>query len=156
MHTSGIDGLIQRTVPDHLHRFRYELILDGDATDHFEISTTGETVSLRGSSTRAISAAFGRYLRDVESVDLSWDRGPARLSGTPPPHDRIEGATPYPWCYYFNYVTFAYSTAFWDWERWELEIDWMALRHLDAAGHHRPGSRLASRADHTRPLFSGD
>lgn len=128
--TPGIDGLIQRTVQDHVDRFHYELIPGGEATDHFEVITTGGTVTLRGSSPRALSVAFGRYLRDVERVDLSWDRGPAHVSDTPPPHDPIKGTTPYPWRYYFNYVTFAYSTAFWTWERWEREIDWMALHGI--------------------------
>ncbi|EGG15793.1 alpha-N-acetylglucosaminidase [Cavenderia fasciculata] len=29
--------------------------------------------------------------------------------------------------YYMNVVTFGYSTVWWDWERWQREIDWMAL-----------------------------
>ena len=29
--------------------------------------------------------------------------------------------------YYLNYCTHSYSMAFWDWERWQKEIDWMAL-----------------------------
>lgn len=33
--------------------------------------------------------------------------------------------------YYFNVVTFGYSTPYWDWERWEREIDWMALHGID-------------------------
>lgn len=33
--------------------------------------------------------------------------------------------------YDFNYCTFSYSMAFWDWERWEKEIDWMALHGIN-------------------------
>ena len=29
--------------------------------------------------------------------------------------------------YYFNVCTFGYSMPYWDWARWEKEIDWMAL-----------------------------
>ncbi len=32
---------------------------------------------------------------------------------------------------YFNVVTFGYSTPYWDWPRWEKEIDWMALHGID-------------------------
>lgn len=32
--------------------------------------------------------------------------------------------------YYLNFVTFGYTTAFWGWERWEREIDWMALHGI--------------------------
>lgn len=127
---SAIDGLIQRIVPDHTDRFRYQIIPNDGPGDCFRVTTTHDLVTLQGSSIRALSAALGRYLRDVEHRDLSWDRGPARLSNAPPAHAPIEAATPYPWRYYLNYVTFAYSTAFWDWERWEREIDWMALHGI--------------------------
>ena len=33
--------------------------------------------------------------------------------------------------YNFNYCTFSYTMAFWDWERWEKEIDWMALHGIN-------------------------
>lgn len=32
--------------------------------------------------------------------------------------------------YYLNFCTFSYSTAYWDWPRWEREIDWMALHGI--------------------------
>ncbi|CAI9103014.1 OLC1v1001424C2 [Oldenlandia corymbosa var. corymbosa] len=36
-----------------------------------------------------------------------------------------------PWNYYQNVVTSSYSFAWWDWERWEKEIDWMALQGIN-------------------------
>jgi alpha-N-acetylglucosaminidase len=33
--------------------------------------------------------------------------------------------------YYMNTCTFGYSTAFWSWERWQREIDWMALNGIN-------------------------
>ena len=33
--------------------------------------------------------------------------------------------------YNLNFCTFSYSMAFWDWERWEREIDWMALHGIN-------------------------
>ena len=30
-----------------------------------------------------------------------------------------------------NVVTASYSSAFWDWRRWEREIDWMALHGVN-------------------------
>ncbi|KAL8525298.1 hypothetical protein ACS0TY_014795 [Phlomoides rotata] len=37
---------------------------------------------------------------------------------------------PTPWSYYQNVVTSSYTFAWWDWERWEKEIDWMALQGI--------------------------
>lgn len=33
--------------------------------------------------------------------------------------------------YDFNYCTYSYSMPFWDWARWEKEIDWMALHGVN-------------------------
>ncbi|MBQ2298751.1 MAG: alpha-N-acetylglucosaminidase, partial [Bacteroidaceae bacterium] len=33
--------------------------------------------------------------------------------------------------YYLNYCTFSYSMSVWTWERWEQEIDWMALHGIN-------------------------
>jgi alpha-N-acetylglucosaminidase len=35
------------------------------------------------------------------------------------------------WRYYLNVDTLSYSCAFWDWARWEQEIDWMALNGIN-------------------------
>ncbi|KAK9787358.1 hypothetical protein WJX73_007278, partial [Symbiochloris irregularis] len=36
-----------------------------------------------------------------------------------------------PYFYYQNVVTVSYSSTWWDWERWEQEIDWMALHGIN-------------------------
>ena len=33
--------------------------------------------------------------------------------------------------YFMNVCTFGYSYAFWTWDRWEREIDWMALNGIN-------------------------
>lgn len=33
--------------------------------------------------------------------------------------------------YFMNVCTFGYSYAFWGWDRWEREIDWMALNGIN-------------------------
>ena len=35
------------------------------------------------------------------------------------------------WRYYMNVVTHSYSAAFWDWDRWAQEIDWMAMMGIN-------------------------
>ena len=37
---------------------------------------------------------------------------------------------PYLFTQYYNVCTFGYSTPFWNWERWERELDWIALHGI--------------------------
>jgi hypothetical protein len=43
----------------------------------------------------------------------------------------VHKVTPYTYRYYLNYCTFQYSMAWWGWERWQREIDWMALNGIN-------------------------
>ena len=45
--------------------------------------------------------------------------------------EKIHHATPYQYRYYLNYCTFNYSMSWWNWERWQQEIDWMALNGIN-------------------------
>ncbi|KAF9541519.1 hypothetical protein EC957_003017 [Mortierella hygrophila] len=47
--------------------------------------------------------------------------------------DGIVRASFVPWRYYMNVVTFGYSFAFWDWNRWQRELDWMMLNGINMA-----------------------
>ena len=62
---------------------------------------------------------------------VSWDnkdiRWPAQLPDAGP--RRI--VSPFRNHYYLNVVTYGYTMPYWTWERWEKEIDWMALHGID-------------------------
>ncbi|KAF9541520.1 hypothetical protein EC957_003018 [Mortierella hygrophila] len=47
--------------------------------------------------------------------------------------DGVVRASFVPWRYYMNVVTFGYSFAFWDWNRWQRELDWMMLNGINMA-----------------------
>jgi alpha-N-acetylglucosaminidase len=44
---------------------------------------------------------------------------------------KVHRQTPYQYRYYLNYCTFNYSMSWWDWDRWQKEIDWMALHGIN-------------------------
>uniref|UniRef100_A0A8B9V5T2 Alpha-N-acetylglucosaminidase n=1 Tax=Anas zonorhyncha TaxID=75864 RepID=A0A8B9V5T2_9AVES len=91
-------------------------------------------VAVTGSSGVAAAAGLYRYLRDFCGCHLSWAGAQLRL---PEPLPRvpaeIRAATPNRYRYYQNVCTQSYSYAWWDWERWEREIDWMALSGINLA-----------------------
>ncbi|KAL0364609.1 UNVERIFIED_CONTAM: Alpha-N-acetylglucosaminidase [Sesamum angustifolium] len=79
------------------------------------------------------------YLKYWCGAHISWRKtGGAQLSSVPKsgslPRIQDAGITmkrPTPWCYYQNAVSSSYTFAWWDWERWEKEIDWMALQGIN-------------------------
>nr|XP_014430362.2 alpha-N-acetylglucosaminidase [Pelodiscus sinensis] len=50
-----------------------------------------------------------------------------------PHHPQISATSPNRFRYYQNVCTQSYSFVWWDWPRWEREIDWMALHGINLA-----------------------
>lgn len=75
-----------------------------------------------------------RYFTDVADVDIWWFIG-SQMHNAPSPLPTfatpLKGSSIVPWRYHFNTVTFSYTAAFWDCPKWELELDWLALRGVN-------------------------
>ncbi|KAB5531975.1 hypothetical protein DKX38_018645 [Salix brachista] len=86
-----------------------------------------------------VLAGLHWYLKYWCGSHISWDKtGGVQLNSTPKlgslprlQDDGILVQRPVPWNYYSNAVTSSYSFAWWDWKRWEKEIDWMALQGIN-------------------------
>ena len=125
-------ALLNRMIPAHADRFQTETIPDEDGRDVFEIECDGESITLRGSSPVAAASALRWFLHYYCRSHVSWHADHISLPASLPTVDRVRITSPYRYRYYFNYCAFSYSTAFWDWPRWEREIDWMALHGINA------------------------
>ncbi|PYH97884.1 putative alpha-N-acetylglucosaminidase [Aspergillus ellipticus CBS 707.79] len=132
--TQGLSGLIERRIPAHVDSFQFHLAnLSGH--DAYRVSTPGNgTVIVEGNSISGMSQGLHRYLSDIVHVDIYWYIGsrlhlaPAVLPNISAP---LTGSSLVPYRYHFNTVTFSYTTAFWTWEEWEDQLDWMALRGIN-------------------------
>lgn len=91
--------------------------------------------------TDATSAAVGLhdYLRRRCGVAVSWDDPRPQIPEELPAGEYVQGEARVDEVYHLNFCTFSYTTAWWGWEEWEQEIDWMALHGvttpLMAIGH---------------------
>lgn len=83
-------------------------------------------LTLRATDPVAATVALGRYARTHLGTRLTWQR-PRVAAPALPDAPRTTVASPHAVRTYLNVVTFGYSTPFWGWDRWEREIDWMAL-----------------------------
>lgn len=110
-----------------------------DRPDTADYRAEAGHLTIRATGPVAASVALARYVRDHLGTRLTWQRPrlSARTTGsTPvgssplPDAPRTTVSSPHEVRYYLNVVTFGYSTPFWGWDRWEREIDWMALHGI--------------------------
>ena len=130
VHANPVKGLLERIDPGASGKFVIEQ--QKSPVDFFELDQQGTKVVVRGNNYVSIATGINWYLKYHAGIHLSWNGMTAKLPETlPAVKERERHETALPYRYAFNYCTFSYSMAFWDWQRWEKEIDWMALHGVN-------------------------
>lgn len=129
---SPINGLLERIDKGASRKFLIEQQPSAAGTDFFELDQKGDKVVIRGNNYVSIATGLNWYLKYYAGVHLSWNGMSAKLPAILPPVTKKERReTTLPYRYDLNYCTYSYSMPFWDWARWEQEIDWMALHGIN-------------------------
>jgi alpha-N-acetylglucosaminidase len=134
--TTAGDSLVRRILPaSQANDIIVRTLPSRGSLDTFEIEQApGHKIILKGNTGVAIASALYYYLNEYCHFQITWngthlDFFPdQRLPGVPV---KVRKGTPYEYRYYLNYCTFNYSMSWWDWSRWEKEIDWMALHGIN-------------------------
>jgi alpha-N-acetylglucosaminidase len=128
-------SLAQRIVPALVADLQFELISPADGHDVFELESRGGKIVLRGNNGVALASALNRYLEEFGHGDISWNCGDQLALPRPPPPvpQKIRVVSPHQFRYAYNYCTHGYTMAWWDWPRWEHELDFLALKGVNLA-----------------------
>ena len=102
-----------------------------DGREVYEIEASGGRVKVSGSSGSAICRGAYSYLREACHVMIAWSGRHVELPSSLPDFSHRRVACPYKFVQYLNPCTYGYTMAFWDWARWERELDWMALHGIN-------------------------
>lgn len=101
-----------------------------DDTFDYSIDVRENKVFISGVNQVAICKGVYDYLSNACNSIVSWSGNRINIPEKLPLYSK-KVKSPYKYHYYLNVVTHGYTTPYWNWERWEKEIDWMALHGLD-------------------------
>lgn len=137
----GIRKLVERRIrvtDQDIFQFRLEEEEGPNAARWERVGSS--QVRFTGSSVNALAKALGRFFEvNFNCSLLTW----TAIEDSRLPHARCAVVLPLSeslavptgsvksrvsWRYYLNQVTYSYSMVWWDWPRWEKELDWMALK----------------------------
>lgn len=125
-------ALIKRVIPAKATWFEVQYIPSKGGKDHFEIESKNNKIVLRGNNGVAVASALYYYLTEYCHCQITWNGTNLNLPvKAPRVAKKVVKNTPYNYRYYLNYCTYNYSMSWWDWKRWEKEIDWMALHGIN-------------------------
>jgi alpha-N-acetylglucosaminidase len=128
---SAARGVLERLLHQKSDAFVLKEIPKEDGRDVFEIEAQGGKVYISGSSGVAMCRGAYEYLKKACNSMVSWEGSQVDLPDRLPDYPKTRTVCPYRYRHYFNVCTFGYTMVWWDWKRWEREIDWMALHGIN-------------------------
>ena len=130
----AVRELMQRRLPAVAACFEVSMIPQENGFDVFEVESAGAKILVRGSSGVALATGWNWYLKHVCHQQMSWCGSRMTLTKEelkPVPNGKFRQVLPQRHIAYMNYCTLSYSMAWWDWERWEWETDYMAMNGIN-------------------------
>lgn len=125
-------ALISRELGSNIgNRIKFERLKKNGKNDTYEYSVLKGKLIIRGSSVIALCHGFYDYLKTSGQGMVSWSGKNIQIGSSWKYAPNKHVISPYHYHYYMNVVTHGYTTAYWDWDRWQHELDWMALHGMD-------------------------
>lgn len=123
-------SVLSRVLGERAEDFDVAWIAPENGRQVYEVQASGGRVGIKGSSGVALSRGVYAYLREACHGMIAWSGRHLPLPARFPDFASRKVVCPYRFVQYYNPCTFGYSTPFWHWERWERELDWMALHGI--------------------------
>jgi len=125
-------AVVQRVLGPRAGQIELGTLYAGDDGEHFRIARDGKRVKVEGTTASALLFGVNWYLKYIAHRQVSTNGDHLGDEALPPPDETIERAARYPWRYSLNQNTDGYTMPYWDWPRWEREIDLYALSGINA------------------------
>ncbi|GHV02290.1 alpha-N-acetylglucosaminidase [Bacteroidia bacterium] len=125
-------GVIERTLGYSPANIRIEIAgRDAGGSDWFSTSVEKNILTVKGSTPVAVCHGFYDYVKSNGYGMVTWSDNNIKLPKKLPNQSPKKVVSPFRHRYYMNVCTLGYTTPYWQWDRWEKELDWMALHGFD-------------------------
>lgn len=125
-------AVIARLLPHQAPQFELGTLAAQSGHERFRISRANDHIKVEGSTPSALLFGVNWYLKYIARVQISPNGDRVGSSPFPLPVDTIEKETSYAYRYALNQNVDGYTAPYWDWPRWQREIDVLALSGINA------------------------
>lgn len=129
---NDVYGIIGRVI-GKAYKEQFELRLDYRLKgDYFTIESLRGKIRLISNSGVGLASAFNCYLKEICSCHISRFGKQVKLpQNLPQVKGKIHRETTVKYRYSYNYCTHSYSMAMWDYDKWQDEIDFLAMNGVN-------------------------
>ncbi len=125
-------AVLERLIPQQASQFELAPIAAADGHERFRISSTNGHIKVEGSTPSSLLFGVNWYLKYIAHAQISTNGDRLGTRVFPLPGATIERETPYAYRYALNENIDGYTAPYWDWPRWQREIDVLALSGINA------------------------
>lgn len=128
-----VKELIERVLHTSEKKLPVSLKLKAGSQDstYYSYEVKNGKLHIEGNTPVSLCRGLYDFLKQEECGVYSWSGSNLRFPEQLNPQDAQRVVSPFANHYYFNVCTYGYSMPYWNWERWEKEIDWMALHGIN-------------------------
>ncbi|RDS83139.1 alpha-N-acetylglucosaminidase [Dyella monticola] len=130
--TAPEQAVLTRLLPHQAQQFELGALTAASGHERFRISRANGHIKVEGSTPSALLFGVNWYLKYVAQVQISPNGDRVGDAPFPLPTAVIEKQTPYAYRYALNENVDGYTAPYWDWPRWQREIDVLALSGINA------------------------
>lgn len=116
--------LVQRVTPEYSGKVVFKL---DKQSKQPTIASQGDQLLITAQNVRECVRAYGYYLRKMARVHLSWNGDNTSAARFILPEEAVTVPEALPINFAFNYCTLSYTGAHWSRNKWEQELDRLAL-----------------------------
>lgn len=124
-------GVLERTIGDKADSVNLVFKETKHLNKSFSYRADDGKLTIEGNSPVALCRGFYDYLKSNEMGVVSWSGKRLDIGNGWKDSAKKTVVAPYQHHYLFNVVSYGYTMPYWDWQRWEQELDWMALHGYD-------------------------
>ena len=130
----SVTALLKRLLPGYTEHFIFDTIPKENGKDVFEIESKDRKIIIRGNNGVSMASGLNWYLKYYCHCHVSLNANCEQLDlpePLPTVKTKVRISSPFKYRNFFNYCTFSYTMAWWDWPQWERMIDYMALNGIN-------------------------
>ena len=131
MDNNPVLNLVRRVSGNPNVSLSYKIKDAKDGRTYYKYAVDNGELKIVGSDKISICRGFYDYVKNNGMGMYTWSGNNISVPSSLPSVSPVHVISPFENHYYLNVVTYGYSMPFWDWKRWEQEIDWMALHGIN-------------------------
>jgi len=125
--------VLERLAQKPLPQIKFSLVNSEqeEVIDWYQVSAQQDGLTVAANSASALTYGTYRYLKKIGAMSVSWEGSRIDIPEQFSPYSGDKTSANFKLRSYLNVCAYGYSTPWWQWQRWQQEIDWMAIHGVN-------------------------